>query len=438
MNSTGWKGRTFMKEDHGYYDEPDGKAPREAIQKAKQVLLPVIRGLFLFFSFAFLQCICKFDPLQVYDVIDGKNNFYLWFILFEYLFSFLLVYSSERLFTIRDRAFIEAYLLPETPKRRFFDRVRFAVANKPFLIEAAVCAFFFLVTPYGFHFSLADRAGEMVSGSILACPVALRAAIGVALFFGALLWGRLTGMKYRLKMTDKKELESIYTKRYLFLHLFLILALYCFFEATLFDLVVYSIVSILFSVAGIVWAVAKYVILAVIPVYLFLVLRSLRKRRKFIVQFKALCAEKGIECPKFICPYRSAIRLNYGENFRFTLAGETYSCKFLKGTRKWVPIIFEANGVAGYVHAIRFRNYTFFQFTTHFKYDYPADANKILILSPVPSQTLCVEQGKAKPIDNGEKLWDYTVYSATSFLNSFERETLTYVPKKYDRFSKWE
>ena len=425
-----------MRED--FIPEESDRKPGFSTEKLKAVLFPVLQGLFLFFSFALLQCICNFDPLQVYDVIEGKNNFYLWFILFEYLFSFLLVYSSERLFTVRDRAFIEEYLLPETPKRRFFDRVKYAVVNKPFLIKAAICAFFFLVTPYGFHFSLLSRADEMISGSILNCPVALRAAVGVALFFVALLWGRLTGMKYRLKMADKKELERIYTKGYLFLHLFLILALYFFFEAELFDLVVYSIVSILFLVAGMVWAVAKYVILAVIAVYLFLVLRSLTKRRKFIKQFKLLCAEKGIECPKFICPYRSAIRLNYGENFRFTLAGETYSCKFLKGTRKWVPIIFEANGVAGYVHAIRFRSYTFFQFTTHFKYDYPESAKKILILSPVPSQTLCVEQGKAKPIDNGEKLWDYTVYSATAFLNAFERETLTYVPKKYDRFSKWE
>ena len=75
-------------------------------------------------------------------------------------------------------------------------------------------------------------------------------------------------------------------------------------------------------------------------------------------------------------------------------------------------------------HAIRFRNDDMFAFETESRYDYRSEFPKILILSPVPHQVLGMAHGQRAPIDNGDTVGEYKVYTTSGFLRALERGSL--------------
>lgn len=55
--------------------------------------------------------------------------------------------------------------------------------------------------------------------------------------------------------------------------------------------------------------------------------------------------------------------------------------------------------------------------------DFPdREGERSVIINPIPTKVFVMDNSKAKPIDTGEKLFDYTVYNTTGFCNMIERD----------------
>ena len=59
---------------------------------------------------------------------------------------------------------------------------------------------------------------------------------------------------------------------------------------------------------------------------------------------------------------------------------------------------------------------------TTFRYDFEGRSKKILVILPTPQKVMHAEGGCY--LDIGDKVGEYTVYTATAFLNAFERDCL--------------
>ena len=140
----------------------------ENVKKGLSFLSPVFKGVFVFLAFSLMQNLCYFNELQSLEEMSmGISNLQLYIVLFEHLFSAMLVYSLERVFTIHDRKTAEKYLASEARGKKLPQRFLFLVKQKKGWIGIAVFAFLILVTPFGFHFNLFYRAKEFLTGTFM-------------------------------------------------------------------------------------------------------------------------------------------------------------------------------------------------------------------------------------------------------------------------------
>lgn len=409
---------------------------RDAFRKAKVVLFSLVKGGAVFLAFSLLQCVCYYRHDQFFE--NGEENtFYAVCVLAELLLSLFLVYSLTRLFTLYDKEKRVAFHRPETPKKTPFQRIRFLLRDPLCLTETAFAAFLFLVTPYGFHFNLVYRASGLFSHSFMRWISGLESAVLFPLLLLFALWGRLTALKYWLRVAgNKKEEAKLNGKLKAFLQFVLTCALYFYMEGYPVWRLLQTIPMLLSFVSGVILYLWSFLVGAAVLFCLLLLLRAMKKRRAFAKRLRSIFAEKGLPAPELHGAYLSLFRMKKGENFSFSADGHSYSVKLLSGSRKWVPMVFTANGEVGYLHSFRIRSTVLFSFTTHFRFGWDAKGSekKIVILCPVPAKVLLSGNGKVVETDNGDTAGEYTLYTSTAFLNSLERGTLTYVPKEADRF----
>ena len=65
-----------------------------------------------------------------------------------------------------------------------------------------------------------------------------------------------------------------------------------------------------------------------------------------------------------------------------------------------------------------------FGFRMAHKLEFPeGEGHKAVILSPVPTTAFALYGKETKPIDTGEDMKNYTIYTATGFFNHIERES---------------
>ncbi len=152
--------------------------------------------------------------------------------------------------------------------------------------------------------------------------------------------------------------------------------------------------------------------------------RALRKRKAFVQQLGAICTAKGLGVPAIAHPYRSLFSAIDGESFSLTVDGVRYSCKLVSAMKRNDPLFLYENGACKFVHTVRFARMTLF---THIKTDrfgYEAEGMKLLIINPIPKKVYFGKNGRSDLIDNGDRVGEYKIYSASAFLGALERDCL--------------
>lgn len=173
-----------------------------------------------------------------------------------------------------------------------------------------------------------------------------------------------------------------------------------------------------------IWAVLLFIVFIVVIPALYRQTGSILKRKKFIKNLKKVCAEHRCSLSEIKRPYRSLFKLTHGYDFDFELNGTKYACKLLYTKHRLRPITFFDNGMAAHENVIKVKKTELFRVRSWFEYDFSANAKKLLIINPIPKTVSASENGRISLIDNGDRVGEYKIYSATALVNAIDRNCL--------------
>ncbi|MBQ8382643.1 MAG: hypothetical protein IJX47_05495 [Clostridia bacterium] len=152
--------------------------------------------------------------------------------------------------------------------------------------------------------------------------------------------------------------------------------------------------------------------------------RAIFKRRSFLKKLNEICRLHNIPLSAIDLPYRSIFQTTDRESFSVTLNGKRYACKLIGAVKRNAPTVLRANGRGSFLHPFRFARVTFFTRVTRFEFGFQSEDQKILIVNPVPKKIYRREDGRNVPLDNGDTVDGYKVYTASGFLGALDRNCI--------------
>lgn len=168
--------------------------------------------------------------------------------------------------------------------------------------------------------------------------------------------------------------------------------------------------------------IAIAVIIAAVP--LIRRVKSVISRKRFISKLKKCCNANKYKLSKPVSHIKSLFFTHKGENFNITVKQKTYSCKLIGTKKASLPIIIYPDGTGEIIHAFVFAGIKWFQYSKTIKFGYESKYKKILIINPLSKFVYTAENGSVIELDNGDRIGDYYIYTAQSFLNSIERDCI--------------
>lgn len=356
------------------------------------------------------------DP-TVADEMTGS----LPFILLSALVGLMSLYSVTRLTAIYDRMHMPETIERERNCANTKERFLCLIEQKHFWIEMALYAAIYLILPLEWlhkSFAMLLIRSEGFAAKLIALAILL------PIFFIITVLARLSAMKYLRRHPDEidpnnpknaRQQSSALAIRMALAYLLGVPALALFISLAI------SFAPIILELLPAIVTVAALVILLPPTVR---ITRALRKRKAFVQQLGAICASKGLGVPAIAHPYRSLFSAIDGESFSLTVDGVRYSCKLVSAMKRNDPLFLYENGACKFVHTVRFARMTLF---THIKTDrfgYEAEGMKLLIINPIPKKVYFGKNGRSDLIDNGDRVGEYKIYSASAFLGALERDCL--------------
>lgn len=183
----------------------------------------------------------------------------------------------------------------------------------------------------------------------------------------------------------------------------------------------YRIILILLSKL---WIGAVVFLVLKIFFYLIRYMKAVGKRKAFFQKLSTLCAQKDVifEQNGDIFPLEK--RNKNDADFLVSLGGVRYDCKFIYSLKRGDTMSLNDEGEGALIYDYRLGQVHLWRRVTTFRYDFEGGAQKVLIILPTPKRVMHAEGGRHLEI--GDKVGEYTVYTATSFLNALERDCLHY------------
>ena len=390
----------------------------------KRRLLPCLR---FFLSLVFL-CLPYFFISQVHwrirqfsffrDVTDAARfaRPQLWIILLVLAGVF---YSLTRLETLYGDTFYSAYHARDPRPLSLSAKLGFLFSSPRFFLDFLVFALLLILLPLSFTHPAAEELFGTAPGAklrflLLALPVLFLCGLG----------GRLSALAVWSAEKKRTETDSDWARKkrrrayrrewasVFFLYLFTGFLLQLLFPQLVSIGSVLLRPEILKILAGI---AAFFLLLALIRW-----IRAVCKRREALRRLRSVCAENGYLLSPVRRPYLSLFFPRAGEDFSVTARETRYSCKFIPALRRGLPLVLSEDGIARYVHDIRIRGVTLLSWSSTRRFGYASDDRRILLVNPVPAKLLGSFEGKTFPLDNGDRVGEYLVYTPGAFLHMLE------------------
>ncbi len=307
-------------------------------------------------------------------------------------------------------------LCPESVMRSGFKgRLLYILRQKSFLAKALVIALIYLAVPLKYTLYAVT---VLFNIDTFAKKLAVLAVLYPVLFIISALAYSSAIDHWRMEKGEESYKAKAYYKR-----LIKTCAVYIFaipFIAAL-ALKRGSVITFLIKEIGL--AVLIITLSVILLTWLIKRLRALKIRKEFVKSFTELCRQKGIEATPIVKPYYSAIINIAGESFSFSVNGKKYSCKLLASHSRYRKAYVTQDMVA-YLYRLSLRGITLLRYEKYTYFDYESDGRKLLILNPIPKVVMASKNGVAAPLDNGDVIGGYKVYSASGFLRALELDTL--------------
>ena len=172
------------------------------------------------------------------------------------------------------------------------------------------------------------------------------------------------------------------------------------------------------------WLPAALIATPVLLLFILRFIRAWRIRRKFFRELRAVCHRVGATLSQPKRPYRSLLRLQSEVNFTVHHGEKIYACKLFGALKRATPLYFSEHGVVQCLHSFRFRRVEYFRYTTEFDFSFESEGYKLLIVNPVPKEIFAGSTEFFRPIDTGEHVGEYTVFTASGLLGAISRDVV--------------
>ena len=313
------------------------------------------------------------------------------------------------------RRFIESFGSSQNPHKK----------NSPFLVirsldfysDATFCCLLSFISPFVFQYADIEK---LFFENVKLQPSIQKICIGIFISTMFLLVQWFTIFDIRKKWMRDKEISSKNEILMIAAYLCFITAVYTvgFYIAMAY---VPGLSAYIFLFKQLFWEIL--IVLAII--FLLINFNRIHKRKKFISSLKKVALTSDYILSDIKKPYLSVFKQTEGASFTVTAHKKTYHCKLISGKRKGVPIIFSDQGFLLYRRIIRLGKSELFSIYSKYDYSFQSDMKKCLIITCVPAQCYFKDSnGHMRPIDTGEKIGEYTIYSSQGFLGALERDCL--------------
>ena len=185
---------------------------------------------------------------------------------------------------------------------------------------------------------------------------------------------------------------------------------------------VFSLFSIIF--AFIKWQ-GSIIVVAVIVLLIFMKqIIALNRRRIFFKNLRKLCKKQHFELGKIKHAYLSAFFDSDEPNFCVTANGKTYECKCISSVVRGNPVIFKPNGVYSHDFVVKFAKTELLRYEQISHYGFESKHQKIIIMVPTAKSVYIEEGSRRKIVDNGDKLFEYKIFTGGAFVRALERDAI--------------
>lgn len=414
--------------------------------RATSTVAHILRGvlILLFFSWAaVLLCLLLASAQNAGGLLDMPElqaEVSLAADIYATVLLLFLFYSVARAIIVADHRLCMGYV-EDTP-----DRGRKALARlcrtPAFLLEMAVCLLLCLLVPL--------EMGPFIPFVRLLARVAVLQSVVIrlillVLFGGLFAWLLLLAHRSAMREWDSyhERLHQVMLRPSAFARfwkrptgvlravkqLLFITWLYPYASYLLWVMIVLFFIpvfSLLIAAGNAVW----YILTALVVLSLLGVarryVRALRMRRSLLRQLDLACREKGIEHTPVRRPYRSLFRLEEGPDFSFEARGVQYDVKLLHVLNRRARVFFALGNQMVVRRTLRLfrREFELFHIDTTVYYAMEGDHKKLLVMCPVAARMFASEGGRAREIDTGDCIANYTLYTTTGFIHAIERDCL--------------
>ena len=165
------------------------------------------------------------------------------------------------------------------------------------------------------------------------------------------------------------------------------------------------------------------IIVVVGAIFAYSYIRAIIKCKKFMKSLSEICKCDGYSTSTLPKPCSIMRKASVEIDFSVVSPKATYDCKIISGAFRNSPIVFSDKGNG--LRQITFRAFRaeLFHIMTKFEYGFESENKKILIVLPMPRNIYASVAGSPpRHADNGERIGEYTLYSASAFLNMLDRE----------------
>lgn len=164
----------------------------------------------------------------------------------------------------------------------------------------------------------------------------------------------------------------------------------------------------------------KIIAALIILLILFIALRRINLRRKFIKRLKKLCRENKYKLGRI----RSPLKYMPDSTFIVTANGKTFECKLIGARKASTPIVLDEDGSGILIRAFVFAGIRWWHYTEEFNFGFDSKYQKILIVNPNAKFIYKDRDGEYGELDNGDTVGDYRIHTGQSFLNGLNRNCL--------------
>ncbi len=187
-----------------------------------------------------------------------------------------------------------------------------------------------------------------------------------------------------------------------------------------------------------------FLVLVILAVALGFVLAKLSRRKRFLSRVRRMERDGRITVDLEGHPYLSALSHRFLFNLTVkTGSGKTYLCAFISGKDRFTPLVLQRRSAVfvcglhvrtkfitrgGYVgdslsRAGKKQDAAFFEYFSVWDLGFPEGEGEKVVIIDKPPASVSVEDGDSRVrfLDNGDRVFDYQVFTKSAFCNHLDR-----------------